>query len=120
METNAGYPTAVTGTVSSGSGPVIAVRADMDALPIQEANECDYKSCHEGVMHACGHDAHTAIGLGTASLLAELIDKGELDGTVKFLFQPAEETADETGSTGAPYMIASGVLDDVEQLWRFI
>ncbi len=113
VETGVGYPTAVVGTLSSGSGPVIAVRADMDALPIQEENICDYKSCHDGVMHACGHDAHTVIGLGTAGLIGDLFAKGELYGTVKFLFQPAEETADVNGSTGAPYMIYAGVLDDV-------
>ncbi|RYG73706.1 amidohydrolase [Lentibacillus lipolyticus] len=116
VETNTGHVTAVTGTLSSGPGPVIAVRADMDALPIQEANECDYKSCHDGVMHACGHDAHTAIGLGTAHLISDLMRQGELNGTVKFLFQPAEEAADASGSTGAPYMIQSGVLDDVERV----
>ncbi|WP_164670308.1 M20 metallopeptidase family protein [Virgibacillus doumboii] len=114
VETGVGYPTAVVGTLSSGSGPTIAVRADMDALPIQEENEHGFKSQNEGVMHACGHDAHTTIGLGVASLVGELFQRGELNGTVKFLFQPAEERADEDGSTGSPYMIQAGVLDDVD------
>src|SRR5699024_5058840 len=66
VETGAGYPTAVVGTLSSGTGPTIAIRADMDALPIQEENNCHYRSQHEGIMHACGHDAHTTIGMGAA------------------------------------------------------
>ncbi|WP_234028527.1 M20 metallopeptidase family protein [Lentibacillus sp. Marseille-P4043] len=114
VEVGVGYPTSVVGTLSSGAGPTIAVRADMDALPIQEENEHEYKSQNQGVMHACGHDAHTAIGLGVASLLGESFQNKELQGTVKFLFQPAEEMADATGSTGAPYMIRAGALTDVD------
>ncbi|MGY0692045.1 M20 metallopeptidase family protein [Virgibacillus sp. FSP13] len=114
VEVGVGYPIAVVGTLSSGNGPTIAIRADMDALPIQEENEHDYKSQHDGVMHACGHDAHTAIGLGVASLIGESFQNKEIQGTVKFLFQPAEEMADATGSTGAPYMIRAGVLADVD------
>jgi len=71
--------------------PIVAIRADMDALPIQEANDVVYASQIPGVMHACGHDAHTAIGLGVATLLAE----ERFPGTVRFLFQPAEEVGDE-------------------------
>lgn len=114
VDVGAGYPTAVVGTLSSGSGPTIAIRADMDALPIQEENDHGFRSKHDGVMHACGHDAHTTIGLGVASLLGEYFQNGKLQGTVKFLFQPAEERADEHGSTGAPYMIKAGVLHDVD------
>ncbi|WP_010532046.1 M20 metallopeptidase family protein [Lentibacillus jeotgali] len=114
VETEKGYSTAVMGTLSSGDGSTVAIRADMDALPIQEENECHYKSVHDGVMHACGHDAHSAIGLGAASLIGGLFQTGELEGTVKFLFQPAEEMADAYGSTGAPYMIKAGALDDVD------
>lgn len=114
VESGVGYPTAVAGTLSSGSGPTIAVRADMDALPIQEENDYEFKSRNEGVMHACGHDAHTTIGLGVASLLGELFHSGKLKGTVMFLFQPAEERADDSGSTGSPYMVHAGALDDVD------
>ncbi|MGL5081401.1 MAG: M20 metallopeptidase family protein [Microcoleaceae cyanobacterium] len=84
-------------------GPVLAIRADMDALPIQEENEVPYKSLHDGVMHACGHDGHTAIALGTAHYLAN--HRQHFKGTVKFIFQPAEE-----GPGGAKPMIAAGVL----------
>lgn len=114
VRTEVGYPTAVVGTLTTGAGPVIAIRADMDALPIQEKNNAAYRSRHDGIMHACGHDAHTTIALGAATLLAQSFYKGKLNGTVKFLFQPAEERADENGSTGAPYMMKSGVLDDVD------
>lgn len=114
VDSGVGYQTAVTGTISSGSGPTIAIRADMDALPIQEENDVGYKSGNEGVMHACGHDAHTAIGLGCATVMSKLIQQGSLQGTVTFLFQPAEERADESGLTGAQYMIEAGALQDVD------
>lgn len=104
----------VVGTLSSGNGPTIAIRADIDALPIQEENECSYRSKHDGVMHACGHDAHPAIALGVAKLLSEDFHKGYLKGKVKFIFQPAEESTDDRGLSGAPYMIIDGVLEDVE------
>jgi amidohydrolase len=107
-----GLPTGVIATLTSGEGPTIAVRADIDALPITEENKHDYVSENEGIMHACGHDAHTAIGLGTAMLLAEKMKSGELTGTVKFIFQPAEEDIDEYGLTGSPHLIQAGVLQD--------
>ncbi len=84
-------------------GPVLAIRADMDALPILEANEVPYRSQHEGIMHACGHDGHTAIALGTAYYLSQHPET--FCGTVKIIFQPAEE-----GLGGAEPMIAAGVL----------
>jgi amidohydrolase len=89
----------------SRPGPVILVRFDMDALPIHEETGAEYASQHPGVMHACGHDGHTAIGLTVAQLLQGHAD--ELAGTVKLVFQPAEE-----GLGGAEGMIAEGVLED--------
>ncbi|UFJ42242.1 M20 family metallopeptidase [Brevibacillus humidisoli] len=106
--------TGVIGRLSCGSGPTIAIRADMDALPIVEKANQPYCSKHDGVMHACGHDAHTTILLGAAKLLSERMAEGSLQGTVKFLFQPAEENADDLGLTGAPYMIREGALDGVD------
>jgi amidohydrolase len=84
----------------------IALRADMDALPILEANETDYKSQNEGIMHACGHDVHTASLLGTAKILSALRD--EFEGTVKLLFQPSEEQY----PGGAIQMIREGALEN--------
>ncbi|GGE13674.1 amidohydrolase [Marinithermofilum abyssi] len=113
VETGVGV-TGVVGTLSRGTGPVIAIRADMDALPITEASETPYRSRNPGVMHACGHDAHTAILLGTAHLLGEVFAEGAVEGTVKFLFQPAEEYTGPDGMTGAPRMIEDGALDGVD------
>jgi amidohydrolase len=86
-------------------GPVVLARFDMDALPIQEETGKDYASLHPGVMHACGHDGHTAIGLTVARILTEY--RAELSGAIKFVFQPAEE-----GLGGAKRMVEEGVLDN--------
>ena len=91
-------------------GKVIAIRADMDALPILEQNELEYASKNAGAMHACGHDSHTAMALGAAMLLS----KEKLPGRVRFLFQPCEETTDEEGKSGAQRMAAEGAMDDVD------
>jgi amidohydrolase len=91
------------------AGPVLAVRVDMDALPIQEVINAPYKSEIDGVKHACGHDVHTAIGLGVAETLAGSRDL--LRGSVKFIFQPAEEGRPAGESGGATLMVSEGVLE---------
>ncbi len=88
-------------------GKTIALRADMDALPLKEETGLEYASLNEGVMHACGHDTHTAMLLGTACVLSEM--KDNLNGNVKFIFQPAEEW---NPIGGAPGMIRDGVLEN--------
>ncbi|MBK7139704.1 MAG: amidohydrolase [Bacteroidetes bacterium] len=85
---------------------VFALRGDMDALPILEQNDVDYKSCNEGVMHACGHDVHTTCLMGAAMILSEL--KENFEGTIKLIFQPAEERL----PGGASIMIKEGVLEN--------
>ena len=93
-------------------GPVVAVRADMDALPIQELRDVPYRSKVAGISHACGHDVHMTVALGVAELLSK--HRNELPGTVKFLFQPAEESlpADYDGDWGAKRMIREGALEN--------
>jgi amidohydrolase len=117
------YPVAKTGVVGllrgAKPGPVIALRADMDALPVSERNSLPFASKEKvlfngqetGVMHACGHDAHMSILMAVAEILAK--NKSELKGTVKFLFQPAEEgVAPSEGTAGAELMIKEGVLEN--------
>ena len=101
--------TGVVAEIGDG-GKVIAIRADMDALPILEQNEYEYASKNPGAMHACGHDSHTAMALGAALLLS----KEKLPGRVRFLFQPCEETTDEEGKSGAQRMSAEGAMDGVD------
>ena len=102
---------ATTGVVGliKGKNPakkIVALRADMDALPIKEENDVDYKSKHDGIMHACGHDVHTTCLLGAAKILNEL--RNEWEGTIKLIFQPGEER----NPGGASIMIKDGVLEN--------
>lgn len=103
--------TGVTADHGSG-GPIVAIRADMDALPIQEANPVPYASQVPGLMHACGHDAHVAMALGAATVLAA----EDHPGTVRILIQPSEESDDDEGKSGAPRMIEDGVMQGVQRV----
>ena len=102
--------TGVTADLECGDGPVIAIRADMDALPIEETSGLDFSSKNKGVMHACGHDGHMAMLLGAAKILSE--NRNKYNGTVRFIFQPAEE-----GKGGARYMIDDGCLNAVDEIY---
>jgi amidohydrolase len=102
--------TSVVADLDCGDGPTILLRADMDALPLQEASDETFASVIEGAMHACGHDGHTAMLIGAAEILAER--RSELRGRVRFMFQPGEE-----GYHGARYMIDEGVLDGVDRCY---
>ncbi|MBN1487792.1 MAG: amidohydrolase [Anaerolineae bacterium] len=104
VQTGIAY-TGVVGLLENGPGPVVMARFDMDALPIQEMNDVAYASENTGVMHACGHDAHIAIGLGIATLMVENRDAWQ--GTLKLVFQPGEE-----GMNGAEVMVNEGVLEN--------
>ena len=105
--------TGVVGDLGHG-GRCIALRADMDALPIQEENEEPYASAVPGVMHACGHDVHVACLLGAAQLLAEESAAGRLPGRVRFLFQPSEENQDDEGLSGGMRMAAEACMEGVD------
>lgn len=102
-------PTGAIATLGAGGGRAVMLRADVDALNIQEANAVPYRSRHDGVMHACGHDGHTAILLGAARLLSRLLPELGLPGTVRLLFQPAEESP---APSGAQKLIEAGLFRD--------
>jgi IAA-amino acid hydrolase len=115
LKINYKYPMATTGIVASlgdGKGPCVALRADMDALPIHEEVDVPFRSKVDGKMHACGHDCHTAMLLGAARLLKER--ESEVHGTIKFIFQPAEE-----GGAGGDRMCEEGALNnpDVQRIF---
>ena len=102
--------TGVTADLEFGDGPTIGLRADMDALPIQENSGLSFSSKNDGVMHACGHDGHMAMLLGAAKVLTQKVD--QYNGTVRFIFQPAEE-----GEGGARYMIEDGCLEGLDEIY---
>ena len=104
-----------TGVVAELAGqhqnlPTLGIRTDMDALPIQEITKLDFASRNHGIMHACGHDVHTTLGLGTAMILSQLSES--LPGDVRFLFQPAEEIAQ-----GAKWMVDDGVMQGIDAIY---
>src|SRR5699024_4789946 len=106
-----GLETGVVGMIrGKKEHPCIALRADIDALPVTEESSCTYPSKRPGMMHACGHDTHAASLLSAARILTELRD--DLDGSVKLLFQPAEEV-----NLGAKKMVELGCLDDVDAVF---
>ena len=109
--------TGVTADIENGKGPVVGLRADMDALPIQEQPDHDYGSTVPNVMHACGHDFHTAGLSGAAQLLLAERAAGRLPkGTVRLLFQPSEEALDDDGKSGATRMIEDGALEKIDAI----
>ena len=110
VSTGIGKTGVVGDLIGKNDGPTIGLRADMDALPIQETSDLPYSSVNEGVMHACGHDGHTAMLLGAATIIKQLQNK--LNGNVRFIFQPAEE-----GDGGARYMIKDGCLESVNEIY---
>ncbi len=109
--------TGIVGHIKGGSGPLVGLRADMDALPIQEINGSDFDSTNPGVMHACGHDSHTAMLLGAATILKGFADEGRLPGNVRLFFQPSEENQDEEGKSGGRRMVEEGVVAGVDALF---
>jgi amidohydrolase len=116
--------TGVVGVLKGGKpGPMVALRADMDALPVTERVDVPFKSNvtttfngqQTGVMHACGHDSHVAILMGAAEVLAGM--KDQLEGSVKFIFQPAEEGVSDVDMAGAELMVKEGVMNDVDAIF---
>ncbi|MCB9431585.1 MAG: amidohydrolase [Ardenticatenaceae bacterium] len=102
--------TGIIGRIGNGNGPVIGIRADMDALPILEANDVAYKSQVPGKMHACGHDSHTTMLLGAAMLLKDV----PFDGEIRLIFQPSEERQDDEGKSGGMRMVEEQALEGLD------
>jgi amidohydrolase len=117
IKTNVAHHGVVALLKGAKTGPVVALRADMDALPINETIDVPYKSVVSGVKHACGHDAHTTIALGVAEVLSKMRD--QIHGSVKFLFQPAEEGPPAGEKGGAQLMIKEAALDNPRPLAIF-
>lgn len=109
--------TGVVGKIGGGAGPVVGIRADMDALPITEINGSDFDSTNPGIMHACGHDSHTAMLMGAATILKEFADQGRLPGSVRLFFQPSEEAQDEEQKSGGIRMVEEGVMEGVDAVF---
>lgn len=109
--------TGVVAEIGNGEGPTVGLRADIDALPIEEKSGETFSSKTPGIMHACGHDAHTACLLGAAHYLKSLADQNKLLGTVRLIFQPAEETQDENGKSGGQKMTEEGVVEGLDAIF---
>ncbi|MEX1021078.1 MAG: amidohydrolase [Litorilinea sp.] len=109
--------TGVVSHIKGGGGPVVGLRADMDALPITEVNGTEFDSTNPGIMHACGHDAHTAMLMGAATILKGLADEGRLPGSIRLLFQPSEEAQDSEGKSGGMRMVDEGALEGLDAVF---
>ncbi|MFA9455458.1 M20 family metallopeptidase [Halalkalibacter sp. AB-rgal2] len=111
-----GTSTGLIAVIGDGTKRGIGLRADIDALPIVEDHICDYRSKHNGIMHACGHDGHTAMLIGAIHKLSALFQNGQLTGNVTCVFQPAEEATDDNGRTGAEYMVESSLIKQIDMI----
>jgi IAA-amino acid hydrolase len=109
--------TGVVGHIQGSAGPTVGLRADMDALPITEINGTEFDSTRPGIMHACGHDAHTAMLLGAATILKGLANEQRLPGTIRLLFQPSEEAQDAEGKSGGMRMVEEGALQGLDAVF---
>lgn len=109
--------TGVVGHIHGEDGPLVGLRADMDALPIQEINGTEFDSTRPGIMHACGHDSHTAMLLGAATILNQLAHEQKLPGSVRLFFQPSEEDCDAEGKSGGRRMVEEGALEGVDAVF---